>query len=153
MNINFLEAFNDNGIAVLVFLAICAAMNVGFYMIGEQLGEDRVESEREDNDLVLGEKYSVAEGFGTMIAMNIVLLFLSGLTGFSMWVSERARLNKDPGALGFCSRTKNFLLNVLIWMFHPERRVMYHRIFASAVAIGGVGHIAGNFIAYEDSGP
>jgi len=147
MNIEIVRTFNNSGILVGVFLVFMAFMNVLFYMVGEGIGEDRIDEELKDHDLILGKKYSIAEGFGTVISFNILLLILTCLVGLQEWVAEHAGLHKGEG------KVKDMVVNCGEWFFKAGTQMMLHRVFSAAVAVAAVGHIAANFLAYEDSGP
>jgi len=146
LSFNVGEVFKTSW-GALVFLFLHLGANTGYYILGVYIGDKRIEDELLENNLVVGKSHRHAEGWGVIIAMNLVWLFLFSLYGLHDYLIEWAQLRADEE--GFCIKNLN---RTILWLFLDKRQLFLHRIFATTILIASVAHMFESYNSWETSG-
>lgn len=146
LSFNVGEVFKTSW-GALAFLIFHLAANTGYYILGMYLGQQRIDEELASSQLILGTAQKHAEGWGVIIACNLVWLFLFSLYGLHDYMIEWAQLRVDEE--GCCIKNLN---RTILWLFLDKRQLFLHRVFATTILLASVAHMFESYRAWETSG-
>jgi len=148
LNLNeiFKGTFQKSFIGTAIFFMVHIMANIGYFILGMYIGQEKIDEVTEKR-LILGDAWKYAEGWGTVIAINLALILLLSMYSVHGYLLDWAELHVEDADC--CMKC---LTRTILWSLVAKRQFFLHKVLAGTILVAAVGHMFECFDAYHASG-